>query len=146
MALVGNMIAEAIAGNHSSINFTMFVAVFGMLSLLYLLPASFVSSIAFPIVMMLLDVINTILFLIAGIVMASRLGVHSCNNEDYLKRNSITNGAVNMEKRCREGQAVTAFLWFAFLTWLASTIVSFIAWKRGGATGGGIRRPAMSRV
>lgn len=81
MALVGNMIAEAIAGNHSAINFTMFVAVFAMLSLLYLIPASIVESIAQPLVMVVLDAINTVLFLIAGIVMAARLGVHSCDNE-----------------------------------------------------------------
>ncbi len=79
------MIAEAINGNPSPINFTMFVAVFALLSLLYLIPASIVESLAFPLVMIILDVINTLLFLIAGIVMAARLGVHSCGNDVSLR-------------------------------------------------------------
>lgn len=146
MALTGNMIAEAIAGNHSAINFTMFVAVFAMLSLLYLILASIVTKFAVPLVMLVLDIINTLLFLIAGIVMAARLGVHSCDNEGYLVSNSITNGGLNMEKRCREGQAVTAFLWFGFATFLASTVFSFILSKRRGAGSGSARGPQMSRV
>ena len=76
------MIAEAFAGNPSAVNFTIFVAVFAMLSLLYLIPASVKESLTIhPIIMLALDVINTLLFLIAGIVMAAKLGVHSCGNE-----------------------------------------------------------------
>ncbi len=92
MALVGNMIAEAIKGNHSAINFTMFVAVLAMLALLYLIVASVVESIAIPIAMLVLDAILTVLFLIAGIVMAAKLGVHSCNNEVRLFRSVFVSG------------------------------------------------------
>lgn len=51
-----------------------------------------------------------------------------------------------MEKRCREGQAVTAFLWFGFASFLASTAFSFILSRRSGGGSGGARRPQMSRV
>lgn len=82
MALVGNMIAESKDGNHSAVNFTMFVAVFAMLTLFYLIAATFKEAFAIhPMIMLALDIINTILFLIAGIVMAARLHVHSCSNE-----------------------------------------------------------------
>jgi hypothetical protein len=65
--------------------------------------------------------------------------------QGYLNSNIVTRGSAT---RCREGQAVTAFFWFAFASFLASTVVSGMA-SRGGANTrpGGIRRgPAMSQV
>ncbi|KAI9809477.1 MAG: hypothetical protein M1826_003891 [Phylliscum demangeonii] len=153
MALVGNMLNETINGSPSAINYTMFVSVFAMLSLFYLIAASIREELAFhPLIMLVLDVINTILFFIAAVVMAARLHVHSCGNTNYLIHNSITNGGRNMGKRCHEAQAVTAFLWFGFLTFLASTVLSAISSMRGGGRSsvraGGIRRggPSMSSV
>ena len=85
MALVGNMINDSIKGNPSSINYTMFVSVFSLLSLLYLIPASIRESLAFhPMIMLALDVINAILFFIGGVVLAAKLHVHSCGN--YVSR------------------------------------------------------------
>ncbi|KAL8787085.1 MAG: hypothetical protein Q9213_002427 [Squamulea squamosa] len=81
LALTGNVIAEAKAGNHSIINYTMFLAVFAMLSLLYLVGAAIIESIAIPLALLALDAINTLLFLIGGIALAAYLGVHSCSNE-----------------------------------------------------------------
>lgn len=81
MALVGNMIATAFAGNPSIVNYDMFVAVFGMLSLFYLIPATFNEGFQFhPALMVGLDVLNTLFFLIGGIATAAYLGVHSCGN------------------------------------------------------------------
>jgi hypothetical protein len=81
MALIGNMIATAFAGNHSIVNYDMFVAVFGMLSLLYLIPATFNPNFAFhPMLMVGLDVANALFFVIGGIATAAYLGVHSCGN------------------------------------------------------------------
>lgn len=148
LALVGNMIAEAIAGNPSSVNYTMFVAVFSMLSLIYLIATTVRESLAKPPMLpLLLDIVNTLLFFIAAIVLSARLGVHSCGNEGYINSNGITNGANNKSKRCHQAQAVTAFLWFGFISYLASTIFSALAAKRTGVSTGGIRsRPAMSNV
>ncbi len=76
------MIHEAIAGNHSSINFTMFVAVFSLLSLFYLIATTVRESLAKPAMLpSLLDLVNTLLFLIAAIVLSAKLGVHSCGND-----------------------------------------------------------------
>lgn len=148
IALVGNMIQEAIAGNPSSINYTMFVAVFSMLSLFYLIAAALRESLATPpFLPLLLDVVNTLLFFIAAVVLSAKLGVHSCGNQNYINSNSITNGANNKGKRCHEAQAATAFLWFGFISYLASTIFSGLASRKSGVSTGGIRnRPAMSTV
>ena len=80
MALVGNMIHEAVGGNPSIVNYTMFVAVFGMLSLLYLIGATIVEALFMPVVVLALDALNTIFFLVGGIALAADLGVHSCGN------------------------------------------------------------------
>ena len=80
MALVGNMVAEAVGGNPSIVNYTMFVAVFGMLSLLYLIGATIVEALFWPVVVLALDALNTIFFLVGGIALAADLGVHSCGN------------------------------------------------------------------
>lgn len=148
MALVGDMIATSFAGDHSMVNFDMFVAVFAMLSLFYLIAATIMESIFVPIAVITLDVLNTVFFLIGGIATAAYLGVHSCSNDEYTERNVITNGSHNRGKRCREAQAVTAFLWFGFAAFAASAVLSF-AQSRGSANmrSGGIRRgPTMSQV
>ncbi|KAL8733916.1 MAG: hypothetical protein Q9181_003408 [Wetmoreana brouardii] len=118
MALIGNVIHDAVAGNPSIINYVMFVAVFAMLSLFYLIAAAFMESFAIPIAMLVLDALNTLLFLVGGIALAAYLGVHSCGRQSYVDNNKITNGSLNPKKRCREEQAVCAFLWFGFGAWL----------------------------
>lgn len=68
--------------------------------------------------------------------------------QDYLRRNSITNGAPNKHQRCQEAQASTAFLWFGFIAFAVSLVFSGLG-SRGGANTrpSGIRRgPAMSQV
>ncbi|KAL8707753.1 MAG: hypothetical protein Q9220_007273 [cf. Caloplaca sp. 1 TL-2023] len=137
MALTGNIIHDAFAGNHSIINYVIFVSVFAMLSLFYLIGAAIMDGFAIPLAMLALDAINTLLFLIGGIALAAYLGVHSCSNKDYVIHNKVTNGSFNPTKRCREAQAVTAFLWFGFLAWLGSLVLSGLS-SRGGA--GGLRR------
>jgi len=144
MALIGNMIATAFAGNPSIVNYDMFVAVFGMLSLFYLIPATFNESFAFhPMLMVGLDIVNALLFVIGGIAMAAYLGVHSCGNSDYTHSNKVTNGSRDTAKRCREAQASTAFLWFGFAAFAASAVLSGLQGRSGGSYRGG---PAMSQV
>jgi hypothetical protein len=162
------MIHDATKGNPSTINFVMFVAVFAMLSLIYLIAATVNEGFAIsPFFMLAADALNTLFFLVGGIALAASLNVHSCSNsvclhgnkikqarsglmrtQDYLKANGITNGAANMKKRCHEAQAVTAFLWFGFATFLGSLAFSALAARGGGVRTGGIRRggPAMSQA
>ena len=81
MALVGNMIAEAKSGNPSIINYSMFVSVFGMLSLFYLIAGTINEAFAISAFFMVIaDALNTIFFLVGGIALAAYLKVHSCGN------------------------------------------------------------------
>jgi len=147
MALVGNVIAMAFAGNPASINYAMFVATFSMLVALYGLVVVFIESLAMPLILLVLDGLATLFTFIAGVVLAARLGAHSCSNKSYLLSNGLTNGSVHMETRCRELQASTAFFWFLFATYAASFFFDFtggsgLSSRRSVARGA----PSMSQV
>ncbi|KAF2138529.1 uncharacterized protein K452DRAFT_290665 [Aplosporella prunicola CBS 121167] len=148
MSLIGNMIATAYSGNPSIVNYSMFVAVFAMLSLFYLIPATLKEGLGVPVVVIALDVLNTIFFLCGGIALAAYLGCHSCSNRHYTATNSVTRGSPDKEGRCREAQASTAFLWFGFAAFAASSVFSFLQSRGSVNMRGGIRRgpPAMSQV
>jgi len=149
-ALIGNVIADAFAGNPSSINYAMFAAAFSWVVLLYGLAATFVEGLAHTIVLAVMDVLAVLFTFIAGVVLAAKLGVHSCSRHGYTSTNSLTNGSHNQEKRCRELQASTAFFWFLFACYVGSLVMDFI--NRGSSMsmrrGGGIRKggPSMSQV
>jgi hypothetical protein len=151
MALVGNMIAEAFAGNPATVNYSMFVSAFSMFSLFYLVPASFNSDWALhPIIMVVVDALNCVFFFCAAIALAAKLTCHSCNNQSYLISNEITNGSFNMTKRCREAQASVAFLWFGWAGYMASVIVSVFMSRSSTVNlrgrSGSRRRPNMTQV
>lgn len=81
MALSGNMISLALGGNPSVVNYTMFVSVFSLLSLFYLIPVSIKEGLAgHPMIPVVLDAINTLIFFCGAIALASFLHVHSCFN------------------------------------------------------------------
>ncbi|KAE8146501.1 marvel domain-containing protein [Aspergillus avenaceus] len=152
MALVGNMIADSYGGNPATVNYTMFVVAFSMLTLFYLIPATINLDWAIhPIFMIVLDTLNAIFFLTAGIALAAKLECHSCSNSEYTLNNEITNGSVHREKRCREAQASTAFLWFAWVGCMVSMVLSILMARRsvnlrprtGPARGA---RPSMAQV
>ena len=87
MALVGNMIAEAKAGDPSVVNYTMFVSVFGMLSLFYLIAGTINENFAIaPIFMLIADALHTIFFFCGGVALAADLDFHSCGNQVWLLR------------------------------------------------------------
>lgn len=60
----------------------MFVAVFGFLSLIYLIAATISETFAInPLFMVIADALNALFFVIGGIALAAYLGVHSCGNK-----------------------------------------------------------------
>ncbi|KAJ9354082.1 hypothetical protein DTO282E5_3944 [Paecilomyces variotii] len=122
MALVGNMIAQAFdGGNPASVNYAMFTSAFSMVSLFLLFPMTWEPEWGLhAIIPIILDTLNAIFFLTSGIVLAARLEAHSCSNQKYLLHNDVTNNSRHREKRCREGQASTAFLWFAWACFMGS--------------------------
>lgn len=82
MALVGNMIAEAFAGNPGTVNYSMFTSAFSIFTLFYLVPASFnIDWALHPIIMIVIDALNCIFFFCAAIALAAKLECHSCSNQ-----------------------------------------------------------------
>jgi hypothetical protein len=170
MALIGNIIAQAFAGNPASVNYAMFTSAFSMASLFYLIPATWDDRFSgHPIIVIVLDALNAIFFLTSGIVLAARLEAHSCSNhvgfclspsncttlltmhQHYLAHNEVTNGSLyHREKRCREAQASTAFLWFAWAAYTASLLMSIVNARSSTnlrpSTRPAVRRPGMSQV
>ncbi|RPA95453.1 hypothetical protein L873DRAFT_1659497, partial [Choiromyces venosus 120613-1] len=103
-------------GTPTRVNFSIFAAVFAILSLLlYLIPATLFSKIENPIASTILDGLNCVFLLSAGIAVAAQLGGRSCAHRAYLLHNGITNGGgyISPSRRCREANAMTAFHWFA---------------------------------
>ena len=169
LALTGNMIHEALGGNPSIVNYVMFVAVFSMLSLLYLIPATISEGFQFHSMLPVgIDALNVLFTFIGGVALAAYLGANNCSDsvsasllqlprrhpdplQNYTKSNLVTAGSDDNMKRCREAQASTAFLWFAFATFTASLGFGFL--NRGSSSvnmrvgGGGIRRgPSMTQT
>lgn len=81
LALIGNVIADAFSGNPSSVNFAIFVAVLAFLISIFGLVAAFIESLAIPVVLLAMDGVATLFTFIAGVVLAAKLGVHSCGNK-----------------------------------------------------------------
>lgn len=82
-ALIGNAIANydgASGAAKSSINFAIFVAVLSWIAALYGLIASFVTALAIPIVLLVLDALAVLFTFIAAVVLAARLGAVNCSN------------------------------------------------------------------
>lgn len=116
LALTAALIEQSDQQN-SQINFGLFSAIFGILfGVFYGLGVAFIESLAFPIVIAVIDFLDFI-FLFAGATsIASGIGAHSCTNKSYLKSNDITQSS---EHRCREAQAAVAFLYFGTFTTIA---------------------------
>jgi len=150
LAITGNMIHNSWSGTYSApsiIRYTMFCAVWAMLTLFYLIPAtikdSFQIHAALPFA---LDLLNTIFWFCAAVAFAAKLGPQSCSDVAHLISNEVTNSAPDMEKQCREGQAVTAFLWFGFAAFVISTVLTGLGGLSGGSTRRVTRGPQMSKV
>lgn len=87
IGLIGHVIAMQDVSGPASVNYTMFTAAFSLLSLLYLIPATWSDSFAgHPLIMVVVDLLNAIFTLTAGIALAARLEVHSCSNSVRLSR------------------------------------------------------------
>ncbi|KAF6845192.1 non-classical export protein [Colletotrichum musicola] len=149
-ALIGNVIALNINGAGSAmaaINFTMFVAVVCWLAALYGLATAFVSALAIPLVVLALDGAALLFTFIDSIVLSAKLRVVNCGslNSRNHPGDYIVWGSADDEKRCRELQASTVFMWFLFASFCAGAFFTFMDFRRGG---GSIRssRPSMAQV
>jgi len=139
MILIANMIQSTGSGPAVT-NFDLFVAIFAILSLIYLTAATINESFVFhPAVIIALDVLNALWMLIGGAATAAILGTRSCGNHDYLDNNKITRGS---GKRCNESKASTVFLFLGMFAFILSAVFSAI----GGGSVNMRSRPTMSQV
>jgi predicted membrane-bound spermidine synthase len=74
------MIAKAISGNPSIINYVMFVAVFSALSLIFLITSAITGIMSGTPIPLALDLLNTLFFFCAAVALSAELGVHSCSD------------------------------------------------------------------
>lgn len=137
-ALLGNIIATAHNNalvSNAAVNFSLFVTVLAWLATLYGLALAFVTSLAIPIVVLAADAAVVLFSFISAIVLAALLRTRNCGDED----------AAGLEKKCRELQASTAFMWFLFASFLGTLALAALAFKRGG--GASVRTgPSMKQV
>jgi hypothetical protein len=147
-ALIGNVIANninATGSAESAVNFSMFVIVLSWLVTLLGLAAGIAEALAVPIILLAADGLATLFTLIDGIVLAAKLRAVNCSNTAGQGSGWIAYGSGNDEKRCREIQASTVFMWFLFATFVAGLAITFMTFRRaGGSVRSGV--PTMSQV
>jgi hypothetical protein len=152
VALLGNVIYDNINGRMSAINYAMFATVIAWLACLLGIAAGFVSMLsegALGLGLMVLDGLAILFTFIAAIVLPAKLKAVNCGGDlSTEKRGSdwIGFGSENPEKRCRELQASTVFMWFLFFTLAGSLGLGLITGRRGGRSSGGSSAPGMSQV
>jgi hypothetical protein len=79
-AFMGNNIARATSGTHSIVNYSFFVGLWWLVTLLYFLPTSFLDSFSIPVVDMAMDTLSVLFGFCAAVALPAYLGAHSCSN------------------------------------------------------------------
>ncbi|CAM9023391.1 hypothetical protein WICANDRAFT_65819 [Wickerhamomyces anomalus NRRL Y-366-8] len=137
LGLTGSLIAGQ-SRHNPQVNFALFAAVFGLVtSSFYGIIANFVSFLAWPLVIFIIDFLNFVFTFAGATALAVAIRTHSCTNQSYLDDNKVTQGSTD---RCRKAQAVVAFLYFSFFTFLASLVFSSYSLLSGGAFGTRVSR------
>ncbi|KAK2612341.1 hypothetical protein QQS21_001605 [Conoideocrella luteorostrata] len=150
-ALIGNVIASNVNASSSAmaaINFTMFVAALSWVVSLYGLASAVITSLGRAIIMLPMDILAVLFTFIDAIVLSAKLRAPNCGNINVssFPGDWIAYGSDDTEKRCREIQASTVFMWFLFASFSAALF--FTVKESRSGLGGSIRtgRPNMSQV
>jgi cellulose synthase/poly-beta-1,6-N-acetylglucosamine synthase-like glycosyltransferase len=77
---MANNIDRANHGTHSIVNYSLFVGIWWLLTLLYFLPTSFLDKFSIPIVDVAMDALSVLFSFCAAVALAAYLGAHSCSN------------------------------------------------------------------
>ena len=135
--LIGNVIArnvDAATSAVAAVNFTMFVIAWTWLSVLYGLGFSIIEQITLPMAVLFLDGTAAVLTLTNGIVLAAKLGAPNCSNIHGYGPAWIAFGSNDDERRCRELQASTFFMWMLWATTSACLAFFIVGWRRAGGS------------
>ncbi|KAL6907066.1 membrane-associating domain-containing protein [Trichoderma evansii] len=145
--LIGNVIASNRNGHMVTINFTIFVCAWSWVALLYGMFATFIESLAVALVLIFFDGFATLLTFICAIVLAAKIRAPNCGNipNQHLPASWIGFGDFpHDEKRCREIQASTAFMWFLWVCFTVILIFNFMDARTGGFGGSTFSRSSRS--
>lgn len=74
------MVARAVSGVHAVVNYSLFVGIWWLLTLLYFLPTSFIDRFSNSLVDMIFDGLSVLFGFCAAVALPAYLHVHSCNN------------------------------------------------------------------
>ncbi|KAL1896858.1 hypothetical protein Sste5346_004492 [Sporothrix stenoceras] len=153
VALIGNVMASNIDGHMSAINYALFSVIIAWLACLLGMAGTFFSMLAegiFSYVLLGLDVLSVIFVFVAAIVIPAKLHAIDCGGQLTVERrgaNWIGFGSNDDEKRCRELQATSAFLWFLWAVLCASLVFAVVNLRRmGGGSSRASSAPHMSQV
>lgn len=131
LGLTGSLAANTITQSNPQVNFAVFAAAFGLLtSSIYGILAFLIEALAWPILLATFDFLNLVFTFAAATAIAAAIRAHSCSNDDYVNDNNVTQGS---RERCRKAQASTAFLYFSFFVFLASSFFSIASVIKGNA-------------
>lgn len=152
VGLIGNVIASNNDGHMSAINYALFAVIIAWLACLLGLAGAFVTMLAegiFGYILLALDALAVLFVFVAAIVIPAKLHAVDCGGQLTVERrgaNWIGFGSDDDEKRCRELQASSAFLWFLWAALVASLVLGLVGFRRGGGSSGGSSAPHMSQV
>lgn len=140
LGLTGSLAATHKTHQNPQVNFAIFACAFGILfSSIYGVFAYFIDVLAWPLILAVFDFLNFVFTFAAATAIAAAIRCHSCNNQEYLDNNTITQGSSG---RCRKAQASVAFIYFSVFIFLASLVFSIISVAKGGMFGGSRRSTA----
>jgi hypothetical protein len=77
---MGSNIDRATNGTHSIVNYSLFVGIWWLFTLLYFLPTSFIDKFSIPIVDVAMDALSVLFGFCAAVALPAYLGAHSCSN------------------------------------------------------------------
>ena len=105
-AFMGNNIARANHGTTSIVNYSLFVGVWWLFTLLYFLPTSFIEKFSIPVVDLAMDGFSVLFGFCAAVALPAYLHVHSCSN--YVRYCSMSLLSLGQDLiSCRHTQAQT---------------------------------------
>lgn len=133
LSFSASLAATTIYHHNSQVNYCIFAAAWGLLtSGFYGLVAYFISYLASPIFLTILDFLNFAFTFAGATALAAAIRSHSCSNKTYLNSNKVTQGS---EIRCRKAKVDVAFLYFSAFIFLGSLVLQVINVKRNGFFG-----------
>lgn len=131
LGLTISLAATPITQGNPQVNFCVFACAFAILtSTIYGVLAYFFEAFAWPVVLATFDFLNAVFTFSGATALAAAIRATSCSERMRLVTNSIAQGS---EGRCRKAQASSAFIYFAFFVFFASSIFSIATLISGDA-------------